>query len=156
MIIKITSGSGEASTELSAFDRALYNAGIGDYNLIRLSSVIPPDSEVIVEKVNRDPDRYGHKLYVVFSRCIETTIEKEAWAGLGWMTQDNCKGRGLFVEQSGSSEQEVERLISASLEDVVKYRTEDFGRINIKTEGIKCKGKPVCSIVAAVYRDEGW
>ncbi|HTY26397.1 MAG TPA: arginine decarboxylase, pyruvoyl-dependent [Desulfomonilaceae bacterium] len=38
----ITSGYGEASTELNAFDAALLNAGIGNTNLIKLSSILPP------------------------------------------------------------------------------------------------------------------
>ena len=37
----VTSGTGEAATEPAAFDGALLDAGIANYNLIRLSSVIP-------------------------------------------------------------------------------------------------------------------
>jgi len=40
----LTSGYGEASTELNAFDAALLEAGIGDTNLIKLSSILPPGS----------------------------------------------------------------------------------------------------------------
>jgi arginine decarboxylase len=38
----LTSGFGEASTELNAFDAALLNAKIGNTNLIKLSSILPP------------------------------------------------------------------------------------------------------------------
>jgi arginine decarboxylase len=38
----LTAGAGEASTELNAFDAALLEAGIGDTNLIRMSSILPP------------------------------------------------------------------------------------------------------------------
>ncbi len=38
----LTSGFGEASTELNAFDAALLDAGIGDCNLVKMSSILPP------------------------------------------------------------------------------------------------------------------
>lgn len=43
----LTSGWGEASTELNAFDAALIKAGIGDTNLIRMSSILPPRAEEV-------------------------------------------------------------------------------------------------------------
>lgn len=36
------SGSAEGFTPLNAFDAALINAGIGDINLVKVSSIIPP------------------------------------------------------------------------------------------------------------------
>jgi len=36
------------------------------------------------------------------------------------------------------------------------YREEERGDIYWETEGTKCEGNPVCSIVAAVYKSEGW
>ncbi len=45
MKIKVTYGIGEGATKLAAFDRALFDAGIANYNLIKLSSVIPENSE---------------------------------------------------------------------------------------------------------------
>lgn len=38
----LTSGFGEGSTPLNAFDAALLCAGVGDTNLIKLSSILPP------------------------------------------------------------------------------------------------------------------
>ena len=43
----LTSGFGEASTGLNAFDAALLEAGIGDTNLIRMSSILPPNAEEV-------------------------------------------------------------------------------------------------------------
>jgi arginine decarboxylase len=38
----LTQGKGEASTELNAFDAALLDAGVGDTNLVKMSSILPP------------------------------------------------------------------------------------------------------------------
>ncbi len=46
MRIDIVWGGSEGKTLLSAFDRALLNAGIHNFNLIPLSSVIPPQSVI--------------------------------------------------------------------------------------------------------------
>ena len=43
----LTSGWGEASTELNAFDAALIKAGIGDTNLVKMSSILPPGAEQV-------------------------------------------------------------------------------------------------------------
>ncbi len=47
MKIAITSGKAEGPSKLNAFDNALLNAGIGDVNLIKVSSIIPADSEFV-------------------------------------------------------------------------------------------------------------
>ncbi len=49
MKIYISSGRGTGPTSLSAFDAALNEAGVANYNLIRLSSIIPPDSKIILQ-----------------------------------------------------------------------------------------------------------
>jgi len=157
MEIKIVYGTGEGLTELSAFDDALYNAGIANYNLIKLSSVIPKNSKITVKKINLNKKEIGYRLYVVLSKRIETRKGKEAWAGLGWT---NSPKGGLFVEHGGSSKKEVKELINKSFKSVKKNRK--IGKINIniniKTIGIKCKNnrKPICALVCAVYKSKGW
>lgn len=46
MRIAIVSGKDEGPTELNAFDNALTNAGIGDVNLIKVSSMLAGNAEV--------------------------------------------------------------------------------------------------------------
>ena len=38
-------GCAEGVTELNAFDAALLRAGVGDTNLVRVSSILPPGCE---------------------------------------------------------------------------------------------------------------
>jgi arginine decarboxylase len=45
----LTSGSAEGETELTAFDGALLKAGIGNINLIKVSSILPPQAEYVPE-----------------------------------------------------------------------------------------------------------
>ena len=41
----ISAGSAEGFSPLNAFDNALLAAGVGDTNLVRLSSILPPQVE---------------------------------------------------------------------------------------------------------------
>jgi len=157
MDIKITSGVGRASTEIVAFDEALRDAGIGQYNLIKLSSIIPPKANIKIDKEDYQKGKVGDKLYVVLSKDIETVEGKEACAGLGWSTEIDSKG-GIFIEEKGGSEENVRKCLKRGFErsfEEIEDKLKNNG-INIETTSIKCKGKPACAIVAAVYEHETW
>jgi arginine decarboxylase len=150
-------GSGSGMTSLSAFDRALFEAGVANYNLIKLSSVIPPNTKIVTGKKRQSiNEEYGHRLYVVIAEAYTDMAGEEAWAGLGWVHHSDDSGKGLFVEHTGKSKKEVEGLIKLSLNSMAKYRPEERGQINMITNGIKCENKPVCAIVVASYKGEGW
>lgn len=153
MNIYITYGIGEGLTKLAAFDAALFDAGIANYNLIRLTSVIPPHSRVIVKKLNWNSIEYGHKLYVVLSAGEEYQIGKSIYAGLGW--RNFGKAGGIFVEHQAENKNKVMEVIRNSLYSVEKYRRTG-GKIRQKIVGVKCKNNFVCVLVAAVYKSENW
>lgn len=156
--IRITKGTGSGPTPLSAFDAALYAAGIGNYNLIHLSSVIPPNHIPVLRQVedNERVDTYGTRLYLVYAAQTISTRGMSAYSGLGWVLTEEDPTRGLFVEHIGHSEQEVQRQIEETLTSMVSYRKEKYGPINSAITGVECVDKPVCAIVAAVYENEPW
>lgn len=47
MKVAITSGKAEGPSKLNAFDNALLNAGIGDVNLIKVSSILPKNTQIV-------------------------------------------------------------------------------------------------------------
>lgn len=155
-IIPITSGVGRGPTKLSAFDAALYDAGIANHNLIHLSSIIPDGWEPIVSKLELNDVEYGYRLYVVLSSCTVTEIGQEACAGLGWVMSTDDPKHGLFVEHSGASNEEVQVAIKESLTSMIAYRPESYTEIKEEIIGIVCEGKPACAVVVAVYKSEPW
>jgi len=152
--IRLSTGVGHGPTTLSAFDAALYEAGIGDANLIPLSSVIPPGADVIEKEP--EPGGWGDRLYVVLAEQRTETLGEEAWAGIGWVQEPDGARRGLFVEHHGSTEAEVRNQIQASLESMQAYRPQIFGMIQSVVRGAKCTGTPVCALVAATYVSQPW
>ena len=156
MRIYVTSGTGEGKTRIAAFDNALWDAGIANYNLIRLSSVIPYGSELIVKKIDWNNREHGHKLYVVLSEAYETGMGKNAVAGLGWVTSNHPEGKGIFVENCGNTKKKVSDYIEKTIKSMTSYRPEERGKIRMEFAERKCSGDMVCSLVAAVYKSEGW
>lgn len=160
MLIHVTSGIGKGPTKLSAFDAALNHAGIANYNLIYLSSVIPEKSEIKIHNgsgvASREmPGKWGDRLYVVMAEKRINTANAEAWAGIGWV-QDKKTGKGLFVEHAGNSEREVKKDIEQTLEALMATRNVDFGEIQMKVVGATCTHQPLSVLAAAVYQASDW
>jgi arginine decarboxylase len=155
MEIRVASAVGRGPTPLAAFDAALRGAGVENYNLIALSSIIPPGSVVMRGRFSTPPSEYGHRLYVVMARHEAMRSGDEAWAGLGW-TQESGSGRGLFVELHGSSRRTVETEIGSTLEAMKQARPYDYGKNESEIAGAVCEGEPICALVIAVYASEAW
>jgi arginine decarboxylase len=155
LAIQIATGTGAGPTPLAAFDAALLDAGVANYNLLCLSSVIPPAS-VIRRGTYATPERdYGDRLYVVMARHQTETPGATAWAGLGW-TQEPATGRGLFVELHGDDRARIEADVKATLDSMVASRPLRYGEIESAIVGAQCHGDPVCALAIAVYESQPW
>lgn len=156
MRIEIASGTGTGATTLAAFDAALIGAGVANYNLIPLSSVVPPHAELVPLEGPASPGgEWGDRLYVVMAQHREALAGHEAWAGIGWVQSPECR-RGLFVEHHGTSRLEVERDIHASLASLTTARGMDFGPVQSLVVGTTCGDTPCCALVVAVFQTAGW
>ncbi|HSX52979.1 MAG TPA: pyruvoyl-dependent arginine decarboxylase [Patescibacteria group bacterium] len=156
MKIHVSKGIGDGPTELAAFDHALISAGVANFNLIYLSSVIPPDSEIVINKDANPPvGEWGDRLYMVIAQKRTIQRNQEVWAGIGWM-QDSKTHKGLLVEHEGHTEAEVRADIENSLHGLAKNRGREFGPIHMEVVGTRCEDKPVCALVVAVFESEPW
>lgn len=156
MNIQLSDGLGIGPTELSAFDQALVHAGVANFNLIYLSSVLPPNSKVHVEETPKKPaGEWGDRLYVVMAQKRTSTRNQEVWAGVGWI-QDPKTKKGLLVEHEGHSETEVRADIKHSLMALANNRGMEFGPIHMHVVGTRCMDLPVCALVVAVFESATW
>jgi arginine decarboxylase len=157
--IHLAGGVGRGPTKLAAFDCALRTVGVANYNLIRLSSVIPPRSLLNVSTVALSPPgRWGDRLYVVAAECRTDVPGTHAWAGIGWI-QDPDLGHGLFVEHEGESEAEVRNDIQATLASLRQGRGpvgDRLGDVQMVISGATCVDEPVSALVVAVFTAEAW
>lgn len=156
--IEIACGTGTGPNTLAAFDGALRATGIANFNLLRLSSVIPPATDVKPMEGPVSPIRgdWGDRLYVVMAEMRVTEPGDEAWAGIGWV-QDPESGKGLFVEHEGHAEDEVRGDILDSLDSLVAGRPgTSFGPPQYVLHGAVSDGTPTCAIAVAVYETASW
>lgn len=159
--IRVSAGRGIGLTRLSAFDAALRDAGVADFNLVRLSSVIPPGG--IVREVSGSEQlkgRIGDVLYCVYADSYASTPGEEAWAGVAWAQRGEAESgpdgtelahSGVFVEHSGISQAMVDRDLQASLADLTRNRVGQFPHRGRLLSSARCVDHPVCAIVIASY-----
>jgi arginine decarboxylase len=154
--IPVLCATGTGRTTLSAFHEALVAVDLGHYNLIRLSSVVPPGTSVdATGKAPAPVGAWGDRLYCVYAEQRATEIGEEAWAGIGWVQRLDGRG-GLFVEHEGTSEAFVQNAIRTSLQDLVRGQQDAYTEGDWVVNGAVCTGEPVCSLVIAAYETHGW
>jgi len=154
--IPVVHASATGGTTLSAFHNALVAVDLGHYNLVRLSSVIPPATEV--DPTGKAPvpvGAWGDRMYCVYAAQSATSPGEEAWAGVGWVQRVDGGG-GLFVEHEGPTEAYVTNAIRTSLRDLVAGREDDFTGPDWVVGGVTCVDEPVCSLVIAPYESAPW
>ena len=154
--IPVLCATGIGGTSLSAFHHALVAGDLGHYNLVRLSSVVPPDTSVDgTGKAPVPAGEWGDKMYCVYAEQRATEVGEQAWAGMGWVQRLDGKG-GLFVEHEGTSEQYVEHQIKTSLAELVRGEEDLYTEGDWVLQGTVCDGEPVCSLVIAPYESAPW
>jgi arginine decarboxylase len=157
LTIRVSAGTGTGRTTLAAFDAALAVAGVSDFNLVRLSSVVPPGSRILeVDGPEQLPGDHGDALYCVYARAHASLPGHEAWAGVAWSRRDDGSGAGLFVEHEGPSRDQVATDLTHSLEDLSATRGGRYRPEGRRITGITCHMLPVCAVVVATFRRTGW
>ncbi len=157
LTIRVSTGTGTGRTQLAAFDAALAAAGVSNFNLIRLSSVVPPGSTILeVDGLDQLRGEHGDALYCVYAETHASLPRHEAWAGVAWSRRDDGSGAGLFVEHEGPSHEQVTTDLTHSLEDLSATRGGIYHPEGRRMVGITCETLPVCAVVVATFRRAGW
>ncbi|WP_455645213.1 pyruvoyl-dependent arginine decarboxylase [Methanosphaera sp.] len=94
MKISLTKGKSEGPTKLNAFDNALLDADIGNVNLIPVSSMLPPNTEVIPMPELKP----GEMTNCVLSRQYSDNPGDEIAAVIAYAQADEM---GCVIETSG-------------------------------------------------------
>lgn len=153
--IVMARGVGRGPTALAAFDDALQDAGVANYNLIVLSSVIPPGSRIERRRWHTPPESWGQRLYCVLSQMREDRPGHEAHAGIGWV-HDAAEGQGLFVELHDGDRHRLEADLHATLQHMQQRRGVALGPVHTEIVSARCDTQPVCALAIAVFASQAW
>ena len=143
MKIAIVSGKDEGPTKLNAFDNALSDAGIGDVNLIKVSSMLAGNAEIIqLPKL-----KAGAMVNCVLSEVTSDKPDDEITAVIAVAIGQEL---GCVVETTGTNKNEKDLIDEA--EYMVKYMMEKRG-VEIKeliVESSTTTVNNIASVVASV------
>lgn len=124
----LVAGSAEGDTTLTAFDKALLAAGIGNLNLLRVSSILPPGAEYMdaldIPPGSLTPTAYGSVTSDVPGERIAAAI------GVGIVSGSF----GVIMEFGGKcSKEEAERMIEKMIHEALAVRNAVPDKVLIKS-----------------------
>lgn len=140
MKIAIVSGHDEGPTKLNAFDNALSNAGIGDVNLIKVSSMLASNTELCeLPKL-----KAGSMVNCVLSQITSDNPGDEIIAVIAVAIGEEL---GCVVETTGINKSKDDMVNEA--EEMVKYMM-DKRNVKIKELIVEYSTTTVKNIASAV------
>jgi arginine decarboxylase len=123
-----TAGHAEGGTPLNAFDNALLAAGIGNINLVKISSILPPDVPVIeLPKI-----KPGALIPTAYAAMTSEKPGETVAAAVGYALPDDPAKNGVIMEFHGhASREEAERQIRDMLDEAFRVRGEPIREMKV-------------------------
>lgn len=141
----IVTGYGKGRTHLNAFDAALHDAGISKYNLLKVSSILPPGA---VEKKTIDLPA-GALLPIAYGSIESSEEGTFITAGVAVAIPQRLEDHGVIMEYSGYlSEEEAGQLLYQMAQDAMEMRKIPVKEIKVRTISRKVQG--IVSVFAGV------
>ena len=116
-----TAGNAEGRTKLNAFDNALLAAGIGNINLVRISSILPPG----VQLVPLPRIKPGAIVPTAYAAQTSEVPGEVVAAAVGWARPEDPGKNGVIMEfHDKATREEAERMIVEMLGEAFRVRGE--------------------------------
>lgn len=143
---KIVSGSGESKFPLAAFDKALRDAGIGDFNLVKVSSILPAHC-MYSEEITLTP---GSIIYVAYA-SVTITKGENGQTAVAVATSENSDENGVIFETSSKENLEnCELLVENMCNEAMEERNRKIKIIEKSSKKILAKNDMFVSAISAV------
>lgn len=142
----ITSGSSEGFSKLNSFDGALLASGVGNVNLLRMSSICPPRARQ-VSSVNLPQ---GSLVPVAYAEIVSEKPGDVISAGVALALPEDEDHAGLIMEYSGTGTRDrIEERVRRMAEEGMKMRGKVIREIKsaaVEHRVVKCG----CAFAAVV------
>jgi arginine decarboxylase len=141
----LVSGASDGSTPLNAFDGALLQAGIGNTNIVKMSSIVPPHCERI-SPIALPPGALVPAAYASLTSDVAGEILS---AGVALALPHDEERNGLIMEYSAKGDR-------AKIEETVRNMTVEGMRLRgweikeLKSIAVEYKVKKVGAVLAAI------
>jgi arginine decarboxylase len=149
----IAFGSGSASTELNAFDEALLDAGIGNLNLVRVSSVLPIGAEVLELSRHAIELPSGCLVPAVYARVVTQDVGTTVSSAIGIGIPADPRQHGMIFEATVASDAAAaERQVELMLREGFRARGTEMDRALVRSSEARCDrvGGYACATAAVL------
>jgi arginine decarboxylase len=104
----LTRGHGQHREKLVSFEKALREAGIAPFNLVRVSSIYPPHCQFVSRREGLKLLKPGQILFVVLSESATDVPQRLISASIGMAIPKDPTCYGYLAEHDGSGPSEKE------------------------------------------------
>lgn len=119
-------GAGNGNTELNSFDAALISAGMGNYNLLKVSSILPPKC-TYYDRITVDE---GQPVYVAYASLTTAQRHVLMSAVIGIGIPKDSNNTGVIMEYSGYCDKKhAQDIVSKMVTDAMRKREYEIERI---------------------------
>ncbi len=102
----LTKGMGRHREKLSSFELALRSAGIEKYNIVRVSSILPPNCKIITREKGIKQLKPGQILFVVLAENSTNEPNRLLSASIGVAIPNNKEHYGYLSEHHSFGQKE--------------------------------------------------
>jgi len=126
--VAVAVGHAEGLTPLNAFDNALLAAGIGNLNLVKVSSIVPPDVDI----VSLPPIKPGAIVPTAYSAIDSSTPGELISAAVGYALPEDRTKAGVIMEYHEKTRKaDAEQMIRQMLEEAFTVRGERIREMRV-------------------------
>lgn len=115
----VTKGVGKHKEKLTSFEMALRNAGIAEYNLVKVSSIFPPHCKLITRQQGLKMLIPGQIVFVVISENSTNEPNRLIAASAGVAIPKDTKRHGYISEHHSFGQKEI--VAGEYAEDLAAY-----------------------------------
>jgi len=124
----LVEAAAEARTQLNAFDKALLKAGVGDTNLMRVSSILPPNAQHM--KTLRLPA--GGLIPIAYASITSNQPGQKIASAVAVGIPEDPNEAGVIMEwEDTCGLTEVKKVVRQMVEDAFAYRNRALNRIEV-------------------------
>ena len=126
--VAATAGSAEGGTALNAFDNALLAAGIGNVNLVKVSSIVPPDVDIVdLPKI-----KPGAIIPTAYAAMTGETPGETLAAAVGYALPEDRTKAGVIMEYHERADRATaERAVRGMLAEAFAVRGEKIRELRV-------------------------
>lgn len=142
----LVKGASEGRTRLNAFDNSLLNAGVGDTNLMRMSSILPPGAQQ--RGIDQIELPAGGLIPLAYAHIDSTTPGRYISAAIAVGIPEDESQPGVIMEfEDHSRLDNVEEIVRQMVVDAFEYRKRELKEI--QSIGIEHKVENCAATFAA-------